>query len=451
MSSAGSVTHWISRLKAGDHAAAQPLWEAYFRRLVDLARARLRGRPRRAADEEDVAQSAFASFCRAAEGGRFPRLHDRHDLWQLLVLLTDRKAAHLVRDERRHRRGGGKVLDEAIQANRRALGLDPTFSRAHTNLGAALQALGLQDDAIGEYRTAIALDPKLALAHNNLGNALAGKGRLDDAIPEYRRAIALDPKLALAHYNLGIALSDQGQLDDAIREYRRVLALDPKHAKAHGAIGVAFLKRGRFAEAQASTRRCLDLLPPHHPLRRPVAEQLRQCDRFLALDQKLPALLQGQAKPAGAAERLDLAQLCRQYKQLYAASARFYAEAFADQPRLAEGLQAGHRYNAACAAALAAAGQGQDADRLDDPGRARLRRQALSWLRADLAAWARVVDKAPPQARPAVRQTLQHWQQDPDLAGLRDKDAVAKLPEAERQAWRKLWADVDALLTRARD
>jgi DNA-directed RNA polymerase specialized sigma24 family protein len=112
MTSAGSVTHWLQLLKAGDQGAAQPLWEGYFRRLVALARQRLQGTPRRAADEEDVALSAFDSFCRGAEQGRFPRLDDRSDLWQVLVMLTARKALQLTRSECREKRGGGKVLNE---------------------------------------------------------------------------------------------------------------------------------------------------------------------------------------------------------------------------------------------------------------------------------------------------------------------------------------------------
>jgi DNA-directed RNA polymerase specialized sigma24 family protein len=112
MSATGSVSHWITQLKAGDRAAAQPLWETYFHRLVERARQKLAGLPRRAADEEDVALSAFDSFCRGAERGRFPQLSDRHDLWQLLVVITERKAVDLVHHERRLRRGGGKVLDE---------------------------------------------------------------------------------------------------------------------------------------------------------------------------------------------------------------------------------------------------------------------------------------------------------------------------------------------------
>ncbi len=109
MHSAGSVSLWLGRLAAGDEAAVRPLWQRYFARLVVLARQRLRGLPGAAVDGEDVALSAFDSFCRAAEQGRFPRLEDRDDLWQVLVLLTARKAVNLLKHERRHKRGGGRV------------------------------------------------------------------------------------------------------------------------------------------------------------------------------------------------------------------------------------------------------------------------------------------------------------------------------------------------------
>jgi DNA-directed RNA polymerase specialized sigma24 family protein len=111
VSSKGSVTHWIGQLQAGDPVAAQKLWERYFRRLVSLARKKLRDAPRRAADEEDVALSAFASFCRVAAQGQFPQLADRDNLWRLLVTITARKALHLRRDEGRQKRGGGEVLN----------------------------------------------------------------------------------------------------------------------------------------------------------------------------------------------------------------------------------------------------------------------------------------------------------------------------------------------------
>jgi hypothetical protein len=112
-------------------------------------------------------------------------------------------------------------------------------------------------------------------------------------------------------------------------------------------------------------------------------------------------------------------------------------------------LNSGNRYNAACAAALAAAGQGEDAAKLDDAEKARLRKQADEWLRADLSAYAKLIASGKPDARALVQQRLQHWQQDADLAGIRDANALAKLPETERENWRKLWADVDALRIRA--
>ncbi|MBI3468906.1 MAG: RNA polymerase subunit sigma-70 [Planctomycetes bacterium] len=102
MPSSGSVTHWLGQLQGGDPVAAQALWERYFHRLTALADRVLGGTPRRAADQEDVALSAFASFCRGAQGGRYPQLADRDDLWRLLVVITARKALRLARRERRH-------------------------------------------------------------------------------------------------------------------------------------------------------------------------------------------------------------------------------------------------------------------------------------------------------------------------------------------------------------
>ena len=87
-----SVTMWLHQLRDGDSLAAQKLWESYYCRLVRLARSKLRAMPRRSADEEDIALSAFDSFFRGVEAGRFPQLNDRDDLWQVLFMITERKA-----------------------------------------------------------------------------------------------------------------------------------------------------------------------------------------------------------------------------------------------------------------------------------------------------------------------------------------------------------------------
>jgi tetratricopeptide (TPR) repeat protein/serine/threonine protein kinase len=341
-------------------------------------------------------------------------------------------------------------LDKALEECKTAVELDPKLAMARYNLGVALYEKGRLDDAIAEYRKAVALNPKHANAHCNLGGALLEKGQLDEAISESREAVKLDPKDPLAHGNLGFALKAKGQLDEAIRELKEAVEIEPKLALAHGVLGEAFLEQGHFVEARAATRRWLELLPERHPMRSFATRRLQQCERLIALDEKLPAILEGKEKPADDAERFALARLCQQYKRFYAASARFYADVFEAKPELANNPAAGHRYNAACAAALAGCGQGQDAAKLDEKERIALRRQAVDWLQADLAAWTKLVERDPKQAGATVAQTLQRWQTDADLAGLRDKEGVAKLPEPEQVACQKLWADVDALLARVK-
>ena len=113
MASEGSVTRWLGEIKAGDEIAAENLWQRYFAQLVRLCRKKLAGHPRRAADEEDVALSAFDSFCRGMQEGRFPQLRDRDNLWRLLIIVAARKAIDYLKFERREKRGGGKIYSES--------------------------------------------------------------------------------------------------------------------------------------------------------------------------------------------------------------------------------------------------------------------------------------------------------------------------------------------------
>jgi DNA-directed RNA polymerase specialized sigma24 family protein len=108
----GSVTRWLVSLKANDEGAAQRLYERYLRRLMRAARARLKPLPRGLADEEDVAHSAmFDLFNRVRQNG-FPRLDDREDLWQVLIMLTQRRAADLKRRMCCQKRNGRPMLGE---------------------------------------------------------------------------------------------------------------------------------------------------------------------------------------------------------------------------------------------------------------------------------------------------------------------------------------------------
>jgi Tfp pilus assembly protein PilF len=316
-------------------------------------------------------------------------------------------------------------------------------------LGLSLGAQARHPEAEAAYRRAIALKDDQPEAHCGLGIALGGQGRPKEAEAAFRRAIDLKQNYPEAHYSLGLAVSEQGRYQEAEAAYRRAIALKPDYAEAHCNLGHALRSQGQFAAAVASLKRGHELgsKNPHWP--NPSARWLQEAERLLALDRRLPAVLKGQVQPTDAREGIDLAQLCLQYKRLYAASARLYADAFAAEPRLADDPRAAHRYDAARCAALAAAGKGEDAAKLEDEGRTRLRGQALAWLRADLRTWAALVEKGTPQDRAFAVKALRHWQANPALAGVRDAATLAGLPQAERADWQRLWADVRALLDKA--
>jgi DNA-directed RNA polymerase specialized sigma24 family protein len=142
--SQGSVSHWIGELKVGDAEAAQHLWERYFEALVRLARTKLGATPRRESDEEDIALSAFQSFCEGAANGRYPRVDDRYGLWRLLVTITVRKVLDQSERQGRKKRGGGRVRGESVlvggDPEQRGAGIEQVVGREPTPAFAAMVA-----------------------------------------------------------------------------------------------------------------------------------------------------------------------------------------------------------------------------------------------------------------------------------------------------------------------
>jgi serine/threonine-protein kinase len=342
------------------------------------------------------------------------------------------------------------AVEEAVALLGKAQDRYPTDFWLNHNL--ALYLYGTKparpDEAVGYLRAALAVRPKSSLAHGNLGFALGQLGRYAEAEAEYRKVITLQPENALAHGNLGSTLLNQRRFAEAEAVLRRATVLGPDSLVAHVNLGEALQRQGRYAEALTCYRRAREIASRDPRWRGPSAEWVRDAERLVALANKLPAVLEGKAQPADVAERLALAEMCRDGpKPRYAASARLYAETFAAKAELGQDPAAGHLYNAACAAALAGCGQGEDTSRLGDGDRARLRNQARAWLRADLDAWSKRVAVGKAEDRAAARKRLQHWQEDGDLAGLRDGDALAKLAPAERAACQRFWADVGELLT----
>jgi tetratricopeptide (TPR) repeat protein len=340
---------------------------------------------------------------------------------------------------------------EAIPSLRKAVDIKTDYAAAHEYLAMALEDHGETEAAIAAYRDAgkyFTNKADTARVQLNLGTCLAKRGRLLEAEKEFRRAIELEPKLDGAHFNLGLALAQQDKTQEALPSFRAAVELKSDNAQYWAVLGLTLQKEGDIADALKALEKSRNLLRPDDPNRRTMQLSVDRCNQLIELDRKLAEILKGAAKPEGAAERVELAQVCVA-KKLYGAAARFYQEAFADEPRMAEDLRAGRRYEAARAASRAGGGQGKDDPAPDEEARARWRKQALDWLKADLALWGRLVQDGQPAARDAAGQKLAQWQGDLALAGLRG-DAIAKLPDAEREAWQKFWADVGELLMKVK-
>jgi tetratricopeptide (TPR) repeat protein len=296
--------------------------------------------------------------------------------------------------------------DEALGFYRAALALRPKASAAHNGVGVTLGDLGRWDEAIGHYNQALDMDPNFAMVHNNLGLALWAKGRQDEAISHYQESIRLNPKAAGAHISLGSALRDKGRLDEAISHCQEAIRLDPKVALFHNQLALALWAKGRQDEAIGHYQEAIRLEPKGAALHYNLGSALRDKGR---LDEAIDHL--------------------RQVIELEPTST-------VAPPTLAATL-----FQAALADLEAAAGRGSKAGQLSEAERAGKRRQALARLRANLDLRTKLLNEAK-----AVQWSVGGWQMDPALASVREPVALAKLPDAERAEWQRLWADVAAIV-----
>jgi tetratricopeptide (TPR) repeat protein len=271
---------------------------------------------------------------------------------------------------------------------------------------------------------------------------------LEEAMTYYRHIQDCDPGWTLTHNTLRVSPEDEARLKEAIDQFRQAVAIEPEFGEAHGALGLVLLARREFTEAEAEIRRSLGLVPDWATtLRANLERLLKRCQHLRVLEGRLPAIVQNKDKPA-AADCRDLAERCF-VKKHFATAARLYAEALAAKPQLTEDLRAGHRFNAARAAALAGCGHGDDVAGVEGSEQEGLRKQARDWLRIELAAWAKKVDSGKEGERVQAQKTLAPWRDDTDMAVLRDADALEKLPASERQEWRVFWQELATLLRRA--
>jgi Flp pilus assembly protein TadD len=155
--------------------------------------------------------------------------------------------------------GRQRKFEEAVQADRRALGINPNFGVAWYNLGLALWGQGKPHGAVEAYRKALAINPRDAMALTNLGVALHAQGRLDEAVAAHKKSLAIDPSVAEAWTNLGAALRLQGKLDEAVRACRKALAINSSLAEAWTNLGAALSGQGKSEEAARALRKAISI------------------------------------------------------------------------------------------------------------------------------------------------------------------------------------------------
>jgi serine/threonine-protein kinase len=323
---------------------------------------------------------------------------DPHDFWLNFAL------GRVLFESRRYH--------EALGYYRAALALRPQASEAHNNIGATLKVLDRWDEAIGHFKQALKTDPNVARFHYNLGVTLLAKGRQDEAISHFREAISHDQKaianrkgLAGAHMGIGIALEAKGQQDQAISYYQKAIRLDPETALFHNNLAMALWTKGRQDEAIRHYQEAIRLDPKAAVFHYNLGCALRDKGRLDEAIDHLRKTIELEPTSTGA------------------------------PPALASVL-----LRAARADIATAAGQGSKASQLSESERSHMRRDALARLRANLALMVKRL-----HAGKAADWSVADWQTDPALASVREPAALAKLPDAERAEWQRLWADVAAI------
>ena len=331
----------------------------------------------------------------------------------------------------------------AAKAFRAALKLRPDLPEVQKSLATVLRAMGDRAGAIRAFEAAIKLEPNDVDVRVQLGALLVEEREWNRAIAVCRAAVKIDPRSIDAWFNQGIALINAGCRSEAVDAFRKAVELRPREAQVRKAYGVALGYTGQPIAAMREFKAALEL--GHGD--KEVEAQLDEFRPFAVLEQNLPAILTGKEDVKEPESLVRLAKLCG-WKNLTGAAARFWQRALAADPKL--GADQGNRYNAACAAARAGSGKGEDASSLTAEDRSRWRMQAVSWLKMNLATMKQRLEKGTDEERKGVAEALRHWLRYPDLTGIRESECLALLSARESNAYSALWFDITSLLSKNR-
>ncbi|MBP3954878.1 protein kinase [Gemmata sp. G18] len=337
-----------------------------------------------------------------------------------------------------HRNGR---VNEAIVMARRVSAVAPNAVETHITLGHFCAQAGRHEEAMKAFRRGWEMKSRSYPLDQQYARELGTLGRWDEALAVIEAAAARAPQDSAWNLGIGIIYRTQGKPDKAVEVLQKAVAQNPIDPRPLEELARAQLELGRFAEARTAIESRLKLTAGDAE-RRAQRRQLELCRAMVAVESDLPAVLADKNRPTPLVQR-TIAEWCLNYKRRTATSARLFASALSAQPSLADDPEAGTRYQAACAAALAGCGVGGDVTELGDEQRTALRRQALDWLTAEYDACAR--RHATPADRATAAAGVRSWLRNEDLIGVRDEPALAKLPAVERRNWQEFWQKAGSL------
>jgi tetratricopeptide (TPR) repeat protein len=150
-------------------------------------------------------------------------------------------------------------LDAAARAYRKALQLNPSNPKAHSNLGVILLNQGMLKEAQAHFAKAVEYEPDNAAYQRNMGDLLVREQKPEEAMGYYREALRVDPKYTEVRINLGLLLLMAGRLDEGTAEFAEAVRLDPQNAGAHYHLARALRRQGKLDQAVPQYRLTLDL------------------------------------------------------------------------------------------------------------------------------------------------------------------------------------------------
>jgi serine/threonine protein kinase/Flp pilus assembly protein TadD len=336
--------------------------------------------------------------------------------------------------------------EEAEQADRNAIELDLDGPRPYEHLAFVLQTSYRLPEAEAALRDAIRRGDKKIDTHFRLLQVLGWLGKFSELPAACSRLQKLHPDNIDVQLRVStfLAVAEEWKLaEDAIHKAQKLKPGSWEVREMH--LGLLELG-GRYEDAQALLKELQESSPKADPLQKQILAWKQRIDRKQHLDERLKAIDNGKPIPDSIREKIELARHAKgMSRKRYLLSLRLYKDAFQAQPTLENDMRVALRSEAAQAAALAACGLG-DAKELVPKDRAEWHRQALDWLKADMASYKSKLKSLWPSEASSARESMDFWRQELSFAYVRGPDHILKLPKAEREAWEAFWKEVNTLL-----